>query len=203
MVTPVHRFQPIECVTGQYSHNHGNRRNNSGGELPVRSHAVELDSSVFLDLPLDGSTEATGHQPPQIEPVNKHNNCGMKLSFAVVTAIIGGVRLYFQNQGIEIIYSLAFIVLVTFCAITMYRSMTRHNIFSSSAATATVSSARVPPQPSIIAQVRVTSVEETPPPAPPPPLIEPPPPPYDIAILLPQQIRQEDIPPPSYEKAVS
>lgn len=67
-------------------------------ELPVRAHAVELDSSVFLDLPLDGTGEAPSHiQPPQLEPVGKLK-CGMWASFALATVFVAGAKFYFDHQ---------------------------------------------------------------------------------------------------------
>ncbi|RZF42606.1 hypothetical protein LSTR_LSTR001401 [Laodelphax striatellus] len=120
MVTPVHRFQPIECVAAaSAAHAHANvhasqRRNNgrSSSDLPTRSHAVELDSSVFLDLPLDGGGggNETGGPPPTgghhmspnttLDPavVAKQSICGLRLSFALLTALIGGARLYADYQ---------------------------------------------------------------------------------------------------------
>lgn len=67
-------------------------------ELPVRAHAVELDSSVYLDLPLDGTTEEQTHVVlPDLEPVGKLK-CGMWTSFALATVLIVGAKFYFNNQ---------------------------------------------------------------------------------------------------------
>lgn len=77
-------------------------------ELPVRAHAVELDSSVFLDLPLDSSTVAEDQTHvvlPELEPVGKLK-CGMWTSFTLATMLIIGAKFYFNNQVKQIHKSL-------------------------------------------------------------------------------------------------
>ncbi|XP_022199337.2 probable pathogenesis-related protein ARB_02861 isoform X2 [Nilaparvata lugens] len=229
MVTPVHRFQPIECVAANAHAHSSQRRSNGRGtttELPTRSHAVELDSSVFLDLPLDGGGGASGMEvgtggvtdpaPPQLPPsttldpaaVAKQSVCGLRLSFALLTALIGGARLYadYQGTGTEVLYTLFLIAVVTLCAATLYRSMLKRTLAAEPAinglAVRSLASADggdlTPPS------LRHAPLQAPPTTPPPPPLAhplhlaEPPPPPYHIAVLLPQH----EAPPPSYDKAI-
>ncbi|XP_054290304.1 uncharacterized protein LOC129005438 [Macrosteles quadrilineatus] len=209
MVTPVHRFQPVECVAG---HPHMRRPNRHGcssqpayrlnsisvdSELAVRPGHLELDSSVFLDLPLDGTTEDQTHVVlPDLEPVGKLK-CGMWTSFALATVLIVAAKFYFNNQetALEVLIfaALMIVFLLAGCTISLCRSKATRDLLSA-AVTASAAYGPAPPTLQVIH------------PAPPPPaqpLTEPPPPPYHIAILLPQQPNAEEMPPPSYDKAVS
>ncbi|XP_046681636.1 uncharacterized protein LOC124368385 isoform X2 [Homalodisca vitripennis] len=214
MVTPVHRFQAVECVAGQYAHSHMRRpaRHNClpqptyrldglgvSTELPVRAHAVELDSSVFLDLPLDNTEDQTHVVLPELEPVGRLK-CGMWTSFALATGLIVAAKFYFNNQetALEVLIfaALMIVFLLAGCTISLCRSKATRDLLS---AAVTASAAYGPAPPTLTV---VPPPPEEPPQAP-PPLTEPPPPPYHIAILLPQQISAEEVPPPSYDKAVS
>lgn len=230
MVTPVHRFQPIECVTGQYVPSNNARRYTnrqlclpppayrldtvlnghtiSSSELPMRANAVELDSSVFLDLPIDGSGEVQSHiHPPQLEPVGKLK-CGMWTSFAIATIfVVAGAKFFLDHRGTELevlLFSVMMsLLLLGACLVSLCRSKSTRDLLS---VAVTASAAHVPTQaPQMIPSLQVihpTTVEETTTQIH-PPHIEPPPPPYHIAILLPQQVNQEEVPPPPYDKAVS
>lgn len=63
---------------------------------------MELDSSVFLDLPLDGSEDpSTPHTSRQLENqvVNVARlKCGMWISFAFATLFVAGAKFYFDHQ---------------------------------------------------------------------------------------------------------
>ena len=65
----------------------------------MRANAVELDSSVFLDLPIDGSGEVQSHvHPPQLEPVGKLK-CGMWTSFAIATIfVVAGAKFFLDHR---------------------------------------------------------------------------------------------------------
>lgn len=89
------------------------------------------------------------------------------------------------------------VFLLAGCTISLCRSKATRDLLS---AAVSASAAYGPAQPPTLPLTH--SVTEEPPP-PPPPLVEPPPPPYHIAVLLPQKIRAEEVPPPSYDKAVS
>lgn len=65
----------------------------------MRTNAVELDSSVFLDLPIDGAGEVQSHvHPPQLEPVGKLK-CGMWTSFAIATIfVVAGAKFFIDHR---------------------------------------------------------------------------------------------------------
>uniref|UniRef100_A0A1B6CB06 Uncharacterized protein n=2 Tax=Clastoptera arizonana TaxID=38151 RepID=A0A1B6CB06_9HEMI len=223
MVTPVHRFQPIECVAGQYAHSHTRRPtrhpyltpvcppyrvdsvvNGVNLEIEVRANAAELDSSVFIDLPVEGLPSVAAHiQPPQLEPVGKVK-CGMWASFALATVFVAGAKFYFDHQGtgleILVFSTLMIVFLLAACSVSLCRSKATRDLLSAAVTVSNQTPAHPPPIPTLQI-IQTTNIDGTSQQV--PPHIEPPPPPYHIAILLPQQINQEEVPPPSYDKAVS
>ncbi|KAJ9578601.1 hypothetical protein L9F63_005178 [Diploptera punctata] len=259
MVTPVHRFQPIECVGGGIGGQHGTRRNlhhhqqlqhhhhrqlhnclppayggltsPAGGMRSTGPHAVELDSSVFLDLPLDGTGDPNApHNNHQLEPqlmtVGSRLKCGMWASFALATVFVAGAKFYFDHQGagleVLVFCTLLVVFLLAGCTVSLCRSKATRDLI-----TAAVTSSSQPPHSTTSHQGQMqahdletassedmgldqSSAPPTGPSQAPLPAPEPPPPPYHIAILLPQQNRNldpvhgnDESPPPSYDKAVS
>ncbi|XP_069703782.1 uncharacterized protein [Periplaneta americana] len=249
MVTPVHRFQPIECVGGggiggqhgarrslhhhqQMQHHHHRQLHNclppvysgitspAGGVRTTGAHAVELDSSVFLDLPLDGSGDPNAphnnHQlEPQLMPVGRLK-CGMWASFGLATVFVAGAKFYFDHQGagleVLVFCTLLIVFLLAGCTVSLCRSKATRDLI-----TAAVTSSSQAPHSATSQQGQTQSHElETassediglgqmvdqsstiilaPTSGPPQaqlPAPEPPPPPYHIAILLPQQTRNSD-----------
>ena len=63
---------------------------------------MELDSSVFLDLPLDGTGDPNAaHNNHQLEPqlmTVGRLKCGMWASFALATVFVAGAKFYFDHQ---------------------------------------------------------------------------------------------------------
>lgn len=94
--------------------------------------------------------------------------------------------------------ALMIVFLLAGCTISLCRSKATQELLS---AAVTASAAYGPAHPPALPTLHPAPQEELP--QPPLPLTEPPPPPYHIAILLPQQLSAEEVPPPSYEKAVS
>ncbi|XP_063220816.1 uncharacterized protein LOC134530133 [Bacillus rossius redtenbacheri] len=188
MVTPVHRFQPIECTGGGQ---HGRRAARQlhasaglAGPAAPGARASELDSSVFLDVPLEDNANAPP-RAPQLLPVGRLK-CGMWATFALASVFVAGAKFYFNHQGagLEVLVFCALLValLLAGCTALLCRART--------------TPAPVPP-PAVPAPVPAPVLAPVPP-APPPEL---PPPPYHVAVLLPAQ--PEDAPPPPYDKAVS
>ncbi|XP_066995767.1 uncharacterized protein [Anabrus simplex] len=243
MVTPVHRFQPIECVgAGQHGLRRGQHHRQlhscippaySNGLLtsPVRSsgpHAVELDSSVFLDLPLDGTSDAPPHNnqaQAQLLTLGRFK-CGMWASFALATVFVAGAKFYFDQQGtgLEVLVFCALLVvfLLAGCTVSLCRSKATRDLLAAAVTSSQVSNPttiqqgqsqnedigmnQVINQPNPLLFSPVAGPPQSPVQAPP----EPPPPPYHIAILLPQQtahtatmLGNDESPPPSYDKVVT
>ncbi|KAK7870740.1 hypothetical protein R5R35_009891 [Gryllus longicercus] len=234
MVTPVHRFQPVECVQQGSAQQAARRQQQHHRQLhsclppaysngltsppgaSVRSigpHAVELDSSVFLDLPLDGSgNDNVAHNAPQPQllPVGRLK-CGMWASFALATVFVAGAKFYFDHQGtgleVLVFCALLIVFLLAACTVSLCRSKATRDLLAaavtSQAPHSTVSSQQG--QGHSTDQLEVVSTEDiglnqiinqpnplifspvAGPPQSPVTAPEPPPPPYHIAILLPQQ----------------
>nr|CAD7444972.1 unnamed protein product [Timema bartmani] len=76
---------------------------NSPASLTARTtgtQVVELNSSVFLDVPLEGNTDTGPHNhqiQPQMLPVSRIR-CGMWASFALATVFVAGAKFYFDHQ---------------------------------------------------------------------------------------------------------
>lgn len=147
MVTPVHRFQPIESVAGggggfggQHGprrfqqhhlqpHHHNHRQHQHyfppaySGVRPTGAHVVEFDSSVYLD-PIDGVGDTNApnnnHQlEPQLMTVGCMK-CGMWTSFALGALFIGGAKFYLDEQrhGLEVlVFSTVMVVVLLFFCI--------------------------------------------------------------------------------------
>ena len=76
----------------------------AGGMRSAGPHAVEIDSSVFLDLPLDATGDPNApHNNHQLEPqlmTVGRLKCGMWASFALATVFVAGAKFYFDHQVI-------------------------------------------------------------------------------------------------------
>nr|CAD7409741.1 unnamed protein product [Timema cristinae] len=78
---------------------------NSPSNLTARTtgaQVVELNSSVFLDVPLEGNTDTGPHNhqiQPQMLPVGRIR-CGMWASFALATVFVAGAKFYFDHQDV-------------------------------------------------------------------------------------------------------
>lgn len=72
------------------------------GMRSAGAHAVELDSSVFLDLPLDGSGDHNAtHNNHQLEPQMMTLVCVKCAAWAFVVLVIvsvAGVKFYIDQQ---------------------------------------------------------------------------------------------------------
>lgn len=66
------------------------------------AHAVELDSSVFLDLPIDGSgNHNAAHNSHQLEPqlmTGGRRKCVVWASFALAALFVAGAKFYIDHQ---------------------------------------------------------------------------------------------------------
>ncbi|GLV46792.1 uncharacterized protein CBL_20938 [Carabus blaptoides fortunei] len=252
MVTPVHRFQSVDCVTANSARHHHHLHHqlqHLGGSTSVRgnnrqltqavqcqhaqspatapaysahhtrsasnaqhtgAHSMELDSGVFLDVPLEapppgarpaGPHEATGpagpgHHHHHVLPAGKLK-CGMWASFAIVTVFMAGAKFYFNNQstGMEVLIFCSLLVVVLFagCTVSLCEAVTA----APPATTAVMDTIHVPPvHPQDVESSTQASTEDLSvlglqvPPSQPMMIHnqpEPPPPPYHIAVLLPQQ----------------
>ncbi|KDR13835.1 hypothetical protein L798_12014 [Zootermopsis nevadensis] len=245
MVTPVHRFQPIECVAGgggglggqhgarrslnhhqqlQQQHHHHHRQLGcfppaysgitspaGGGVRSTGAHAVELDSSVFLDLPIDGSgNHNAAHNSHQLEPqlmTGGRRKCVVWASFALAALFVAGAKFYIDHQRVDLELPILGTLLVVFlfagCTLTLCRLKAKCN-FITAAVTSSSQTPHSTTSPQGQAQghemetasnedivlgqiVDQTSAIILSPPSGPTQAPEQPPPPYHIAILLPQQ----------------
>ncbi|XP_077285547.1 uncharacterized protein LOC143910824 [Arctopsyche grandis] len=230
MVTPVHRFQSVECVAGSarrppgVSHspriqqpipntsNYNNAVVGNGVLYPTAGNirgAVEVDSSVYLEMSRQETVRTVEIAPINPSPPQQlmpaHLKCGIWASFTFATLFVAGAKFYFDHQ---IVYEQgAGMELLVFCALMV--------VFLLCACTISLCRTGIPPMPLLtppipsqqdsnedLALGTVLSVQVAQPAGPPSP--EPPPPPYHIAVLLPQRDNtNSEAPPPTYEKAIS
>nr|CAD7266352.1 unnamed protein product [Timema shepardi] len=111
--TPIHRCQsrglplePRESGSIQLMTSFMTIGLNSPSNLSARTtgaQVVELNSSVFLDVPLEGNTDTGPHNhqiQPQMLPVGRIR-CGMWASFALATVFVAGAKFYFDHQFLK------------------------------------------------------------------------------------------------------
>ncbi|XP_046995938.1 uncharacterized protein LOC124608348 [Schistocerca americana] len=217
MVTPVHRFTPIDCGRRSQLSVPPTFGSSSGSHRQPGPHAVEVDSSVFLDLPLEPATEATVHSiaQQQLLPVGRVR-CGMWASFALATVFVAGAKFYFDHEGVHgtglevlVFCSLLVVFLLAGCTVSLCRSRVTRELLSAAVASSAVhvqsaqavatSSSATPVHQTRERPVETTSVtvqQEVAerqvvalPSSNTVQVPEPPPPPYHVAVLLPVQQR--------------
>ncbi|PSN52201.1 hypothetical protein C0J52_06106 [Blattella germanica] len=216
MVTPVHRFQPIECVAGGQHGARSGLTSPAGGVRSAGPHELELETSVYLNLPLDGSGDPNAAQnnhqlEPQLMTVGRLK-CGMWASFALATVFVAGAKFYFDHQGagleVLVFCTLLVVFLLAGCSVSVCRSKATRDLITAAVTSTsqaphsttshqpheleTTSSEDLGLQTIVESSTTIIIAPASGPPQPQIPVPEPPPPPYHIAILLPQQNRNSD-----------